>query len=121
MNVIFLQHEHVWAKIGNDKIWESKQQRLFGVALDNKLSVEGFGDYFNSFVENFSEDIAQSNVAAVPNDPDKDYPELKDFYLAAYNDFKIIYDSWIAGNDEDDLSYNACGQAGKKLFDYFRF
>ena len=31
------KHEHIWAKIGNDKIWESKQQRLLGVTLDNKL------------------------------------------------------------------------------------
>ena len=102
-------------------IYTSKAFHSSDFALDNSLSVDGFGDYYNSFVENFEEDLAQSNVAAVPADPDEDYEQLKDFYLAAYNDFKIIYDSWIAGNEEEDLSYNACGTAGKKLFDYFRF
>ena len=34
---------------------------------------------------------------------------------------KIIYDSWIAGHDEKNLSYNACGGSGQNLFDFFRF
>ena len=31
------KHEHCWAKIGKDNVEESKQQRLLGVTIDNKL------------------------------------------------------------------------------------
>ena len=34
--------ENVWAKIGNCKIWESKEQTLLGVGIDRKLK---FDDY----------------------------------------------------------------------------
>ena len=32
--------EHIYAKIGNDNIWESKEQRLLGVTIDNKLKFD---------------------------------------------------------------------------------
>ena len=31
------KHEHIWANIGDDKIWESFQERLLGATIDNKL------------------------------------------------------------------------------------
>ena len=31
------KHEHVFAKIGNDIVWESSKERLLGVTIDNKL------------------------------------------------------------------------------------
>ena len=31
------KHEHIYAKIGNDNIWESKEERLLGVTIDNQL------------------------------------------------------------------------------------
>ena len=31
------KNEHMWAKVGNDKIWESKTVKLLGVTIDNQL------------------------------------------------------------------------------------
>ena len=31
------KHEQIFAKIGNDFIWESREERLLGVTIDNKL------------------------------------------------------------------------------------
>ena len=31
------KNEHMWAKVGNDKIWESRTVRLLGVTIDNQL------------------------------------------------------------------------------------
>ena len=33
------KHEWVWAHIGNEKIWESKEDKLLGVSIDRNLSV----------------------------------------------------------------------------------
>ena len=33
------KYEHNWAKIGNDKIWESNEVKLLGVTIDNKLKL----------------------------------------------------------------------------------
>ena len=30
------QFEHLWAKIGNDRIWESRTVKLLGITLDNE-------------------------------------------------------------------------------------
>ena len=30
--------EHLWVKVGNNKIWESKQEKLFGVTIDKNLN-----------------------------------------------------------------------------------
>ena len=30
-------NEHMWAKVGNDKIWESRTVKLLGVTIDNQL------------------------------------------------------------------------------------
>ena len=32
--------EHIYAKIGNDIIWESKEERLLGVTIDNQLKFD---------------------------------------------------------------------------------
>ena len=29
--------EHLWAKISNDRIWESRAVQLLGITLDNEL------------------------------------------------------------------------------------
>ena len=31
------RNEHMWAKVGNDKIWESRTVKLLGVTIDNQL------------------------------------------------------------------------------------
>ena len=41
------KYEHSWAKVGDDKIWESKEVKLLGVAVDNKLK-------FDSHIANIS-------------------------------------------------------------------
>ena len=51
------KHEHIWAKIGNDKIWESKQKRLLGISLDNKLR---FNDHISDLCK-----IAQQKLSAL--------------------------------------------------------
>ena len=30
-------YEHLWAKIGNDKIWEIRTVKLLGITIDNEL------------------------------------------------------------------------------------
>ena len=37
------KHEQVWARVGNDIIWEDKEVKLLGVTIDNELK-------FNSHV-----------------------------------------------------------------------
>ena len=32
------KHEWVWAKVGNQRIWESRVEKLLGIEIDNKLS-----------------------------------------------------------------------------------
>ena len=34
------KHEHIWAKIGEHKIWEESKVKLLGVIIDNKLNFE---------------------------------------------------------------------------------
>ena len=34
------KHEQIWAKIGNDKIWESSDVKLLGVTIDNELKFD---------------------------------------------------------------------------------
>ena len=34
------KHEQMWAKIGNDKIWESSDVKLLGVTIDNELKFD---------------------------------------------------------------------------------
>ena len=31
------KNEHMWAKVGNDKIWESNTVKLLGITIDNQL------------------------------------------------------------------------------------
>ena len=35
------KNEHMWAKVGNDKIWESRTVKLLGVTIDNQLKFNG--------------------------------------------------------------------------------
>ena len=37
--------EHLWAKIGNDKIWETKTVKLLGITIDNELK---FDEHLNN-------------------------------------------------------------------------
>ena len=34
------KHEHMWARIGNDLIWESKTVKLLGITIDNELKFD---------------------------------------------------------------------------------
>ena len=34
------KHEQIWAKIGNDKIWEYSDVKLLGVTIDNELKFD---------------------------------------------------------------------------------
>ena len=34
------KHEHVWAKIGDELVWESREERLLGVTINNKLKFD---------------------------------------------------------------------------------
>ena len=34
------KHEHIWAKIGSDKIWESSDVKLLGVTIDKELKFD---------------------------------------------------------------------------------
>lgn len=51
------KHEYIWAKIGSDSIWESSQQRLLGVTIDNKLR-------FNNHITDLCK-IAQNKLSAL--------------------------------------------------------
>ena len=31
------KYEHIWAKVGESVIWESKKEKLLGLIIDNKL------------------------------------------------------------------------------------
>ena len=35
----------MWAKIGDDQIWESRTVKLLGITIDNELK---FGEYINN-------------------------------------------------------------------------
>ena len=39
------KNEHIWAKVGNEKIWDSNPVKLLGITIDNKLK-------FNEHVTN---------------------------------------------------------------------
>ena len=32
--------EHLWVKIGNDKIWETRTVKILGITIDNKLKFD---------------------------------------------------------------------------------
>ena len=34
------KHEHVWAKLGDKKIWEDKEVKLLGINIDNELKFD---------------------------------------------------------------------------------
>ena len=34
------KYEHIWAKIGNDRIWETKAVKLLGVTIDNEVKFD---------------------------------------------------------------------------------
>ena len=36
------KHEHMWAKIGDDQIWESRTVKLLGVTIDNELKFDEY-------------------------------------------------------------------------------
>ena len=71
------KHEHVWAKIGNDKIWESKQQRLLGVTLDNKLR---FNDHISDLCK-----IAQQKLSAL----------IRHSYILNFEKRRILLKSFV--------------------------
>jgi len=51
------KHEHIWAKIGGNRIWETSQQRLLGATIDNKLK-------FNNHIIELCK-IAQNKLSAL--------------------------------------------------------
>ena len=34
------KHEHMWARVGNDLIWESRTVKLLGITIDNELKFD---------------------------------------------------------------------------------
>ena len=42
---MFRTYEHLWAKIGNDKIWETRTVKLLGITIDNDLK---FDEHLNN-------------------------------------------------------------------------
>ena len=36
------KHEHMWAKIGDDQIWETRTIKLLGVTIDNELKFDEY-------------------------------------------------------------------------------
>ena len=34
------KYEHLWAKVGNDKIWETRTVKLLGITIDNELKYD---------------------------------------------------------------------------------
>ena len=36
------KHKHVWAKIGDDQIWEARTVKLLGVTIDNELKFDEY-------------------------------------------------------------------------------
>ena len=36
------KHEHMWAKIGDEQIWESRTVKLLGVTIDNELKFDEY-------------------------------------------------------------------------------
>ena len=51
------KHELIWAEIGTDRIWETSQQRLLGITIDNKLR-------FNSHITELCK-TAQNKLSAL--------------------------------------------------------
>ena len=35
------KHENIWARIGEEKVWESSKQKLLGVVIDTDLNFKG--------------------------------------------------------------------------------
>ena len=33
------KHEHMWAKIGDDQVWESRTVKLLGITIDHELNL----------------------------------------------------------------------------------
>ena len=46
VNVISLsqekKHEHMWVKISDDQIWESRTVKLLGITIDNELEFDEY-------------------------------------------------------------------------------
>ena len=36
------KHEHMWAKIGDDQIWESRIVKFLGIAIENELKFDAY-------------------------------------------------------------------------------
>ena len=36
------KHEHMWVKIGDDQIWESRTVKLLGATIDNELKFDEY-------------------------------------------------------------------------------
>ena len=34
------KYEHMWARVGNDLIWESRTVKLLGITIDNELKFD---------------------------------------------------------------------------------
>lgn len=88
--------------------------------MNDGLKLSGFNNYYNNFVKNFTVE----EVGVEETDPaviEKKNIQLEAIKLQIYNYIKNLYDKWIAGNDANNLSYNACGTGGKNLIDYFKF
>jgi len=88
--------------------------------LNDGLKLTGFNNYYNNFLKNFT--IEEVGVEEIdPAVIEKKNIQLEAIKLQIYNYVKNLYDKWVAGNDKNTLSYNACGTAGKNLIDYFKF
>ena len=55
------KYEHMWAKIGNDIIWESNTVKLLGITINNQLK-------FNEHVLNICKKSQQKAICFIQNE-----------------------------------------------------
>ena len=96
---------------------------VFNVTNIQPLSISGIETYLKSFITNVESTLTdKKNKSQKEKDTPKDNTKnLETIKQSAYYSIKNVYDRWIAGNTKQDLSFNACGQPGKNLIEYFRF
>ena len=72
-------HEHMWAKIGDDQIWESRTVKLLGITIDNELK-------FDEYVSNVCKKAQRKFTVLTRRKKNLDFNKLRLL-------FKIFFDS----------------------------
>ena len=96
---------------------------VFNVTNTQPLSISGINTYLKSFIDNIKSTLTdkKNNSQTETQTPKDNTKNLEQVKQSAYYSIKNVYDRWVAGNTRNELSFNACGEPGKPLFDYFRF